>query len=136
MLCHLLIHSPCAFPDHADTHNAQRFVQLTNGVTWTYNEGDVEKDGNLGPGSMPYRMMVPKRAEATNLIVPTACSASHIGFGTIRLEPQWMMLGQAAGVAAAQALKAGQAVQDVDVTALQARLVKLGAKLKYCNGTA
>lgn len=124
-----------AYSYNIDAHNAQRFYQVENGVTWVRNEGDVEKDGNLGPGSMPYSMLVPKRAELTNLIVPIACSASHIGFGTIRLEPQWMMLGQAAGLAAAQAVSAGIAVQDVNVTTLQAQLTALGAKLQYCKGS-
>lgn len=111
---------PCSY--NIDTHNAQRFPQ----GTFVRNEGDVEMFGDLGPGQMPYRIIVPKRSEATNVLAPVPTSASHLGYGTIRLEPQFMILGQSAGVAAAQAIKAGVAVQDVDVPTLQARLRALG----------
>jgi len=66
--------------------------------------------------------MLPKRGEATNLLVPGAFSASHVAFSTLRMEPQWMIIGQAAGVAAAQAVRRKVAVQDVNVEALRARL--------------
>jgi hypothetical protein len=115
------------FSYNIDTHNAQRIPQ----GTYVRNEGDVEMYGSLGPGQIPYRVLVPKRAEATNLLAPVPCSASHIGFGTIRLEPQWMIVGQSAGVAAAQALSAGVAVQDLDVGKLQARLTALGQILVW-----
>jgi len=103
-------------------HNAQRFPQ----GAYVRNEGDVEMFGSLGPGQIPYRSLTPVASEATNLLVPVACSASHLGFGTIRLEPQWMILGHSAGVAAVMALQQGVAVQDVPITGLQARLVAQG----------
>jgi hypothetical protein len=82
--------------------------------------------GGLGPGQIPYRSVLPARSEASNLLVPVAMSASHIGFGTIRLEPQWMILGESCGVAAAMALKANSAVQDVNVSVLQQTLRSMG----------
>jgi len=110
-----------------DNHNAQRFPQ----GNFVLNEGDEEMFGGLGPGQIPYRVMVPPASSATNLLVPVAVSASHAGFGTIRLEPQWMILGQSAGVAASLAISSGSSVQDVDVKALQARLEALGQILTW-----
>ena len=117
------------FSYNIDSHHVQRTVasKPPNGAQ---NEGDFEKYG--GPlGQMPYRAMLPARAEAAgaNVLAPVPLSASHMGYGCLRLEPQLMILGQAAGVAAAQAIAAGVAVQDVSVPALQARLRALGAKL-------
>jgi hypothetical protein len=110
-----------------DTHHAQRFPQ----GAFVRNEGDVEMYGDLGPGQMPYGLIVPRRSEATNLLVPVAVSASHLGFGAIRLEPQWMILGQSAGVAASQAIEEGVAVQDVGIATLQSRLRALGQLLDW-----
>jgi hypothetical protein len=85
---------------------------------------------SLPPFQIPYRALLPKRAEATNLLVPVAVSSTHVGFCAIRLEPTWTVLGESAGVAAAQAVKAGAAVQDLDVGALQERLRELGQVLE------
>ena len=76
--------------------------------------------------------MVPRRAEAKNLLVPVAVSASHVAFNSVRLEPTWMILGQSAGVAAAMANSGDggvPSVQDVNVTLLQQKLIQLGQKL-------
>jgi FAD dependent oxidoreductase len=67
---------------------------------------------------IPYSALVPAREDATNLLVPICLSASHVAFGSVRMEPTLMMLGQVAGRAAAQAARAGTAVQDVDPAAL------------------
>lgn len=72
------------------------------------------------PYQIPYGTLLPR--DVANLLVPVACSASHVGFCALRLEPIWMSLGQAAGHAAAMAVKAGIAVQKVSVPALQQRL--------------
>jgi hypothetical protein len=112
---------------NVDCHNAQRFPQ----GTFVRNEGDVEAFGNLGPGPMSYGLVLPRRQEATNVLAPVPTSATHLGYGAIRLEPQFMILGQSTGVAAAQAVAAGVAVQDVDIGKLQARLLELGQLLEW-----
>jgi hypothetical protein len=74
------------------------------------------------PYPIPYRSLTPRRDDAENLLVPVCLSASHVAFGSVRMEPTLMLLGQAAGVAAAQAARRGVAVQDVEVALLQADL--------------
>jgi FAD dependent oxidoreductase len=110
-----------------DTHNAQRFPQ----GEYVRNEGDIEVFGNLGPAQMPYSIIIPRASEATNVFAPVPCSASHMGFGAIRLEPQWMILGESAGVAAAQAISNSVTVQNVNVTALQDRLIARGQYINW-----
>jgi hypothetical protein len=82
-----------------DNHNHQRIVT----GDWVYNEGNINTN-ILGwkehPFELPYRAIVPKAADATNLLVTCCFSATHIAYGSIRLEPQLMMLGEAAGTAA------------------------------------
>ncbi|WP_165246370.1 FAD-dependent oxidoreductase [Paludisphaera soli] len=109
-----------------DSHNVQRYVK--DGKAW--NEGDVEV-GGFSPYSIAYRSIVPKEAECTNLIVPVCLSASHIAYGSIRMEPVFMVLGQSAATAAGLALDAGVSVQKVDVPALQARLAQDGQVLRW-----
>ena len=84
----------------------------------------------IPPFQIPWRALIPKRGEATNLIVPVALSSSHVGFNAVRLEPTWMVLGESAGVAAAQAVQVGVDVQALSVPALQARLLALGQVLR------
>jgi hypothetical protein len=118
------IQSELAKPDsigmgsyNSDSHNVQRVATADGAVE---NEGDMQVP--VKPYEMPYRMILPKRAEATNLFVPVAFSATHVAYSTLRMEPQYMIIGQAAGVAAKLALDANAAVQDVDVAALTAKL--------------
>jgi hypothetical protein len=80
---------------------------------------------------MPYRMILPKRAEATNLFVPVAFSATHVAYSTLRMEPQYMIIGQAAGVAAKMAIESGKAVQEIDTAALTAKLRGQGAVFEW-----
>jgi hypothetical protein len=101
-----------------DSHNAQRVV--INGMV--KNEGDVQV-GGFPPYPISYRSIVPRSAQATNLIVPVALSASHIAYGSIRMEPVFMVLAQAAAVAASRAIDGGVPVQRVDIAALQRELV-------------
>ena len=97
-----------------DSHNCQRIV--VNGMV--KNEGDVQV-GGFGPYPISYRSIVPKREECANLLVPVCLSASHIAYGSIRMEPVFMVLGQSSAVAASLSLEKGSAVQDVDVEQLQ-----------------
>ena len=108
-----------------DSHHVRRYVGADGFV---HNEGDVEvkidvKTGNrFAPYPIGYGAVVPKRAECSNLIVPVCLSASHIAFGSIRMEPVFFALGQAAGTAASIAVSRGVAVQDVPYAELSARL--------------
>ena len=106
--------------------------------TWRYlpeyvREPAVFNEGYLSvavpPYPIPYRSLTPRREDASNLLVPVCLSASHVAFGSVRMEPTLMLLGNAAGVAAAQAARRGVAVQDVDVSAVQEALRASGQVL-------
>lgn len=100
-----------------DSHNCNRLV--VNGMV--KNEGNVE-EGGFGPYPISYRAIIPKESEVGNLLVPVCLSASHIAYGSIRMEPVFMVLGQSAAVAAAKAIDNKQTVQKVDVSQVQAQL--------------
>lgn len=102
-----------------DSHNCRRGVILRGGKAMVKNEGNVEVPGG-GPYPIPYRALTPKRSECTNLLVPVCLSASHIAYGSIRMEPVFMVLGQVCGMAAAMA--GSGAVQDVSAQAIRARM--------------
>lgn len=110
-----------------DSHNVQRYV---NADGFAKNEGDVEI-GGFPPYPISYRAIVPRREEATNLLVPVCLSASHMAFGSIRMEPVFMVLGQSAATAACLALDAGVSVQDVPYETLRERLEQDGQILNY-----
>jgi hypothetical protein len=109
-----------------DSHNCQRFVQ--NG--FVRNEGDVEV-GVAGPYPVSYRSIVPKAAEAGNLLVPVCLSATHIAYGSIRMEPVFMILGQSAATAASLAIDGNVTVQKVDYPQLKAQLLKDAQVLEW-----
>lgn len=107
-----------------DSHNCRRIVI----------DGRCMNDGNVeikvpGPYPVPYRAIVPKQEECTNLLVPVCLSATHIAYGSIRMEPVFMVLGQSAATAAALALQAGCPVQEVEYAALKQRLLDDGQVL-------
>ncbi len=102
-----------------DSHNCERLV--VNGMV--KNEGNVEK-GGFGPYPISYRSLVPKETECKNLYVPVCLSASHIAYGSIRMEPVFMVLAQSSAVASCMAIDAHQTVQEVNVKKLQLLLAQ------------
>ncbi len=108
-----------------DSHHVQRYVDANGFVR---NEGNVEAHG-FDPYTISFGAIVPKRKECSNLLVPVCLSATHIAFGSIRMEPVFMVLGQSAATVAAMAIDAGVAVQDVSYDSLRARLIKDGQRL-------
>ena len=106
-----------------DSHNCQRIVVERNGMKMVKNEGDVEI-GVKAPYNISYRSLTPKREECTNLLVPVCLSASHIAFGSIRMEPVFMLLGQSAAKAASLAIDKNTIVQDIDVKEIQRMYVE------------
>ena len=111
---------------NSDSHNVQRYIEP--GGT-AQNEGNMEV--SVTPYQIPYRMVLPKRTQAVNLLVPVCFSASHVTYSTLRMEPQYMIIGQAAGIAAKMAISGKVAVQEVDPRALTERLRALGAVFNW-----
>jgi hypothetical protein len=110
-----------------DSHNVQRYVDESGHVR---NEGDVQV-GGFPPYPISYRSIVPKRSQCTNLLVPVCLSASHIAFGSIRMEPVFMVLGESAATAGVQALEAGVDVQEIGYERLYERLIADGQILSW-----
>jgi hypothetical protein len=108
-----------------DSHFCQRVVVEENGKTTVRNEGGFGHHC-AGPYPVSYRSIVPKKAECENLLVPVSLSASHVAFGSIRMEPVFMILGQSAGTAAALAIDEKQAVQDIPYAKLKELLLMQG----------
>jgi hypothetical protein len=108
-----------------DSHNVQRFITP---------EGYVQNEGDIGvrppaPYSISYSSLIPKKEECTNLVVPVCVSSSHIAFGSVRMEPVFMILGQSAAVAAGLAIDNNIPVQDVPFNELTELLIKKGQVL-------
>jgi FAD-dependent oxidoreductase family protein len=110
-----------------DSHHVQRYV-TSDGLL--KNEGDVQV-GGFEPYPISYLSIVPQKNECTNLLVPVCLSASHIAFGSIRMEPVFMVLGQSAATAACIALDKGVAVQDIDYEELREKLLADGQYLDW-----
>ena len=112
-----------------DSHNIQRYITPEG---YVQNEGDIGVSTN-GPYQIAYGSLVPQKGQATNLMVPVALSSSHIAYGSIRMEPVFMILGQSAATAAAMAIDAQIPVQDVPYNQLRARLLQDGQVLEYSS---
>jgi hypothetical protein len=114
-----------------DSHNVQRYITP---------EGHVQNEGDIGVGITPYAIaygaLVPKRGQCGNLLVSICVSSSHIAFGSIRMEPVFMILGQSAATAAALALDGDLPVQDVPYAKLRERLLKDGQVLEHAEAAA
>jgi hypothetical protein len=109
-----------------DSHNCRRFAK--DGRIW--NEGDVQVHSGP-PYPISYRSLIPKRGECTNLLIPFCLSASHIAFGSIRMEPVFMILAESCVHAAVLAMKHHLSVQEVPYPELRQDLLKAGQVLGY-----
>jgi hypothetical protein len=114
-----------------DSHNAQRYVTEEG---YTQNEGDVGVRPDR-PYAIDYGAIVPKESECSNLLVPVCVSSTHIAFGSIRMEPVFMILGQSAATAAVLALELKMSAQKIPYEALRERLLKDNQVLKIKNLT-
>ncbi|MCG8648581.1 MAG: FAD-dependent oxidoreductase [Pirellulales bacterium] len=110
-----------------DSHNVQRHLTADGYVK---NEGDVQV-GGFPPYPISYRSIVPRQSEAENLLVPVCLSATHMAFGSIRMEPVFMVLGQSAATAASLAIDNDVPVQRVSYARLRQRLEADGQILHY-----
>lgn len=108
-----------------DSHNVRRLVGPNGNLM---DEGDVQKAPN-GPYPIDYGAIIPKASECTNLYVPVCVSSTHIAFGSIRMEPVFMILGQSAATAAAISLDGIVSAQDVSYARLMQQLLKDGQTL-------
>jgi len=102
-----------------DSHHVQRYVDNTGHVR---NEGDVQV-GGFSPYGIEYGSLTPQEAECNNLLVPVCLSASHIAFGSIRMEPVFMVLGQTCATAAVHAVREKQNVQNINYEKLRSQLI-------------
>jgi hypothetical protein len=110
-----------------DSHNVQRYITP---------DGYVQNEGDIGvhlpaPYEIAYGSLVPKRGEAETCSCPSRCPRVHIAYGSIRMEPVFMILGQSAATAAVMAIDAEQAVQDVPYVKLRERLLADGQIHEY-----
>ena len=110
-----------------DSHHIQRVVTA---------DGELINEGNFtiridGPYEIPYESIIPKKTECVNLLVPVCVSSSHVAFGSIRMEPVYMVLGQAAASAACLALEEGNDVHKIDYETLREQLIEGGQRLTF-----
>jgi hypothetical protein len=110
-----------------DSHNVQRYVTAEG---YVQNEGDIGVP-TKGPYAIAYGAITPKKEQCENLLVPVCVSSSHIAFGSIRMEPVFMVLAESAATAAAMAIESKRAVQDVPYARLRTRLTEDGQVLEY-----
>ena len=110
-----------------DSHNTQRYIRPDGFVD---NEGDIEL-----PTGQPYMIdlgsIMPKKEECTNLLVPVCVSSSHIAFGSIRMEPVFMILGQSAGTVASMAIEKRKSIYDLSYEEIRSRLIADGQVLEF-----
>src|SRR5205085_2764636 len=115
-----------------DSHNIQRYITPEG---YVQNEGDIGVS-TQGPYQIAYGALVSKKGQADNLLVPVCVSSSHIAFGSIRMEPVFMILGQSAATAAVLAIEDKIPVQEVPYAKLKTRLEADGQVLTYTTPPA
>jgi len=111
-----------------DTHNVQRYLTIDD---YVINEGEIQIP--VSPYEIPYRVMLPKESEAQNLLVTICISASHVAYSSIRMEPQYMIMGEAAGIAATISINDKENVQNIDYDKLEQKLIENNAILGLKN---
>lgn len=126
----------CSFP--IDSHDCRRIARGTSEVV---NEGTIFPvriiDKRHGPAyQVPYRSITPRAAECSNLLVPTALSATHVAYSSVRVEPSWMTIGHSAGIAAALAASTGSSAQELPYESLKKRLLAQKQVLDHPETTA
>ena len=113
-----------------DTYPARRVVVEKDGKTFVGLEGWMFVGGSHGPTKtpypIPYRALTPQEADAPNLLVSVCFSASYLGYASARMEPTFMMCGEAAGIAASQAIETGVSVQRIDPAVYRKALLASG----------
>jgi hypothetical protein len=112
-----------------DSHNCSRFALIEGGAARVLNEGDVQIPPT-DPYPISYRCIVPQKGQSANLFVPVCFSASHISYGSARMEPVFMVLGESAGLAAKLCLDDGCDVQDLPYDALRPELLSAAQVLE------
>jgi hypothetical protein len=124
-------------PVHADSITASHYALDSHAVR-KREPGRGHLDGFFSypssPYTVPYRVMLPKRIDG--LLVPVAVSGTHVGFSTLRMEPCWMALGEAAGTAAAVSIRDDVPLRKIDVAKVQGSLLRRGAVLIYFQDVA
>ncbi|MGF1586327.1 MAG: FAD-dependent oxidoreductase [Bacteroidales bacterium] len=121
-----VVNDPVGLGSYAmDSHNVQRYITRMGCVQ---NEGNIEVSPG-GPYAISYRSMLPKKDECENLLVCCAISSSHISFGSIRMEPVFMILGHSAATAAAQSLEEGSGLHNLDYSRLRQQLIREDQRL-------
>ena len=113
-----------------DSHHVQRYVAKgEDGTAYVLNEGDIQVDPG-GPYQISYDCIVPRAKECKNILVPVCLSSSHIAFGSIRMEPVFMILAQSAATAAVISIEDDLAVQEVNYEKLRGKLISDGQILE------
>jgi hypothetical protein len=113
-----------------DSHNTQRYIKPDDIVE---NEGDIEV--HVPIYQIDLGTIIPKKEECSNLLVPVALSSSHIAYGSIRMEPVFMILGQSSGTVAALALESNKEINELPYKMIRTKLIEDGQVLEYSNQT-
>ena len=125
------VHHPIGMGSYnMDSHNTQRYIKPDGFVE---NEGDIEV--HVPIYQIDLGTIIPKKEECTNLLVPVALSSSHIAYGSIRMEPVFMILGQSAGTVASLALESNKEINDLSYKMIRTKLIEDGQVLEYSNQT-
>ena len=113
-----------------DSHHVQRYVAKDeNGKSYVLNEGDIQVNPG-GPYQISYDSIIPSHSECKNILIPVCLSSSHVAFGSIRMEPVFMILAQSAATAAVISLEDNLSVQDISYEKLSSQLLKDGQVLE------